>query len=244
MAQTFTIGQITGSIRTRGDLDDDMNEGYDDAFISSNVLIDFIDSAYAEAYDIMIDADPDRFVTTTTVPLGGTTSSLGSQISLDDGQARLPDDMYRLRAVDFKISSDNVWRRSDRYELAEREMFEYDSSAITNPYTAVRYRLAGEYINVQPPVDGDIRMTYIPIPTRISSSSQTINNINGLPELTILLSLRRCRIRSQESVSEIDAEIRRQTDRLRSAAASRDRGSPRYLEDPRVVRLGRLYRRR
>lgn len=233
MTRTFTVGQLTGSVRFRGDLDDPTGD-YDDSHISTAALMDFLASAHAEAYDILVDADPDRFSSVHTASLDAT------------GSAALPDDLYRLRAVDVRGPSDSGWLRVDRYELGERDVFQADGSSVYTVGAGLRYRLVGEQLSVQPdPESGTTaRLTYVPLATRLSSSAQTVPDVNGLPELTVLLALRRCKVRAEEPIGEIDAEIRRQTDRLRSSASARDRGSPRYLEDPRRVRAGRLYRRR
>lgn len=231
--RTFTVGQLTGSVRYRGDLDDPMGD-YDDAHISTAALMDFLASAHAEAYDILVDADPDRFSSVHTASLDAT------------GSAALPDDLYRLRAVDVRSPSESGWRRADRYELGERDIFQMDGSSVYTVGAPLYYRLSGDQVVVQPdpPSGTTARLTYVPLATRLSSSDQTVPDVNGLPELTILLALRRCKVRAEEPVGEVDAEIRRQTERLRTSASSRDRGSPRYLEDPRRVRLGRVRRGR
>ena len=225
MTRTRTIGSLTGSIRIRGEFEDHSGQGYDDANISTAILLDFIDSAHAESWDILIDADPDRYLETYTATVNST------------GSISTPDDLYRLRAVD--VQSGDSWYKLERYELGDRELFE--NGVYSNVPT--KYRLFGNSVRIQPIVqNASVRLTYNPLPTRITSSVQTVDDVNGLPELTVLLALRRCLVRQDESTSAVDGDINKQTQRLKNAASSRDRGSPRFLQDPRTI--SRSIRRR
>jgi len=216
VSRNKTVGQLTASVRFRGDYED-VSGDYDDAYIGSALMLDFLDAAHSEVYDIMVEVEPDRYLTEYTF----TTSA-------DQETYPLPADFYRSRAVDIASSSGSTdWYSMDRYESSERNAYGYQ-------ITAHAYRIEDGVIRVKSTPSGQmaIRLSYIPTATSLSSSAQTVDTVNGYDALTVLLALRSCKVRSGESVKEIDGEISRQTMRVREMARGLDRGKPRRLGDP------------
>lgn len=226
MARYRTVGELTASVRALGDFSYESGDT-SDAYISDAIMLEFTDQAWSEAYDLIVDADPDRYSSdysfTTTA---GTTDY------------SLPADLYRLRGVDVSSSSgSDDWYTVHRYEPGERNVWQ-DASADAGLNDApFMYKLNGTTIRLLPEPQSarSVRLSYVPTVARLTSSLQQIDGINGHEQLAVGLCLQLCKVRAQESTAEADVLIARQANRVSRMAADRDAGSPRRLLDPRIV---------
>lgn len=210
---------MTGSVRRRGHFDNEPGDDYATEFISRDMLIDFLDSGWAEVHSLVLDADPDRIVSTGSISLTGATDTYP-----------LPSDLFRLRQVDWRSSSSDEWTRCEPFSAGERD-------AWRDTEDPPLYRLQGENIELSSETQaGELRLRYNPAAVRISSSLQSVDGIEGLEELVVLKALRRCKVRADEPTAEVDAEIGLFMSRIKGVARDRDRGSPKRLNDPRIRR--------
>lgn len=225
MARSITFGSITGSVRRRGHFDNDDGTDFVDEFISRDILYDFGSSAWAELHEAVVTADPDRILSSGT-------------ISLSAGTARyaLPSDLFRLRQVDWRPAGSTAeadYERCWPFPDGERDLYRGSEVSAGRP---PEYRLQGEAIEVAPiGSTGQLRVVYTPAAAQISSSLQTIDGIEGLEEMMVLLMLRRCKVRADEPTDDVDRELQRQSARVPRSARSRDRGAPRRMVDPRAL---------
>jgi hypothetical protein len=226
MARNVSVGQITGSIRTRGDYDNIAGSSYDDAYMSTAFLLDVVSSAWAQTYDIIASVDIDRYLTTYDF------QTEASQPTYD-----IPNDLYRLRGVDVQDGS--KWYRIEPYEFAEREAFQNDVTGIP-----IAYRLERGSIRLAPNPSSarTIRLWYIQPADRFTEAGTIIDGIDGFEELIIQIGLRMCQIRAEESTTATDIEIAKQMDRVKQMSKDRDRGSPKRIIDPRSITNARRRR--
>lgn len=211
MARQFTVSELATKIRTRGDYENS-------DFITDAILIDFIDSAHTEVYDLLVTKWEDYYTIEATF---STTS--------DSDAYALPSDFYKLMGLD--INHGGTWNRLFRYNLHARNshqdgLYNYQG----NTYL---YRIQGNTVKFIPTPDTteSMRMLYIPSADKLTTLTDTIDGINGWEELVVLFALRRCQVREETSTVAVDKEIDRQVERLEVAADARDAGEPESLQD-------------
>ena len=227
MAYGRTVGQLTSSVRARGDYRGD-DEG-SEAYISDAFLMDQVNAGHKEAYELLAEADPERLTITTTYTLSSSTGSFP-----------LPEDMYRLRAIHYQdgVSGDQpVWVRITRDDPTPNgSIWElpYGVAVGTNLGLKRVYRLQGSFAYVTPQLPGGtvLRTTYIPSPADLTSSLQTIDGTAGTDEYTISYALRECRIREDKDTVSADRKLAQARDRISNMGRDRDAGQGKRLEDP------------
>lgn len=237
MSWTVSVGQITGSVRYRGSYELPMGQSYDDDDIGTGLMLDFVDSAYREAYDMMATADVDRFVTSSLLQTTGGVDVYS-----------LPTDFYRLRGVDAMQGPagatllGNDWFRLEPYGFAERDRYR----SVRYQAAIPKYHLEGQSIRLAPAPQGlvSINLWYVPVPPRLVSADQTVDMVNGWEETIVQMVLCRCMERQRQDCSDFKVELTRQVTRLMDNSRDRDRGSPKRAIDPRAAGGGILRRRR
>lgn len=209
MARTFTVAELATKIRDRGDF----NES---PYITDAFLIDALDSAKAEVYDIVVSKFEDAYTT-----ISGLSATAG------DPDVSLPTNFYKLIGVDLDAGG-GQFSTVHRWNLHERNLF--DGTLGGSSY---RYRLVGSELRLipTPASDEDFRVWYVPISTRLTRMEDEVDGINGFEELMVAIAQRKCHVREGTSVTAIDAEIERQTRRIEIMAGGRDAGEPESLQD-------------
>lgn len=207
MSRSYTVSELADKVRNRGEY----KEG---GYITDAMLIDFIDSAHTEVYDLLVGKWEDYYVTVATF---STTADVATYT--------LPTDFYKLLGLDVKVG--DRWRLVRRYNLTQRNDNQNGLADV------LRYRLEGNNIHLIPTSSTvqDLRITYIPRAPILSALDDSVDGVNGWEELVVLLALRRCKVREEASVTAIDTEIARQMQRLESAADARDAGESESLQD-------------
>lgn len=208
MTRQFSVEDLALKVRQRGDFED--SEHLTDA-----ILIDFIDSAQAEVYDILVSKWEDYFTVEATF-----------NFTAGSDAYSLPDDFYKLLGVDIK--SGGYWHRLKRYNLTER------NSRTSTPYLGrYKYRLQGASLKFIPEPSGteELRITYVPVSTKLTALTDIVDGVNGWEELVVLFALKRALSREESSVTAVDNDISRQIKRLESAADARDAGESESLQD-------------
>lgn len=233
MSSYVSFGQVTSSVRLRGDYALPAGLSYDSDSISTGLLLDFGRSAYRECYDMMATADVDRFLTSSAVS--------GSDPSQPDLYG-LPGDFYRLRGVDASVAQGQEWFRLEPYGFAERDAYRTTHFQAAIP----RYHLEGNGIRFAPTPQGipQIRLWYVPVAVTIAGNDTPLDFVDGWEETMVQTMLIRCKLAQRQDVSDDRVELARQTQRLLQNSRDRDRGSPKRAIDPRMVPSGRSGRRR
>lgn len=228
MSYLYTAGQLTASVRTRGDYDSGA-PGVGD-FISDAFVLDAVSEGYKEGYELLAQADPDRL---TALSSSTSTSTTGS--------FPLPADMYRLRGIDvysggqwFRVLRDDPSPLNSPWELPRGQTY----LGVTG--LATRYRLEGQSAFVTPEVPSNttVRFTYIPNPVTLSGSDQPIDGTSGLHEYAVNFALVQCRDREDKETATFERKLDRAKARIMDMGRDRDAGQGKCLEDP--LRSNRL----
>lgn len=232
MSYAYVAGQLTASVRIRGDYDTSA-PGVSD-YISDAFIMDAVSEGYKEGYELLAEADPDRLTTTS--------SSLSTATT---GSFPLPADMYRLRGVDVR-SGDQWFRvlRDDPSPLNSPWELPVGSAWLGTSGIPARYRTEGQTLFVSPdvPANTALRFTYVPSPASLTGSDQPIDGTAGLHEYVINFALIQARDREDKETATFERKLERAAKRIMDMGRDRDAGQGKCLEDPLLSR--RSWRRR
>lgn len=214
--RTVTVADIISAIRKRGGYISDVFP----AEVSS--LIEFIDSAYSEVYDELAFSFEGFYEVESEILTTG---------SIKDYS--LPTNIAHLIGVDSKVSTNN-YNTVNRYDFSDRNEYNSSYNNIMNTSESFVYRLQGDSIRIQPTPSAAtiIRLTYIPYPTQISGSTQSLSfHTAAQEELVKLHTLRKIQVADEVSTSSVDKEIKRQIMRVKKMSNIRDQHQPKSISN-------------
>jgi hypothetical protein len=212
---TMTLSALRTALREAGDYENSV--AFSDSFLTRA-----INAGLAELYDELIKTWADYYTTETTLT---TTAS--------QNYVNLPATFYKLIALDIEADSG-----TDGYASVRRGTWE-DRNLFIETGKPRRYMLiaggtAGRArLFPIPDAQYTLRVFYIPQFTKLSADGDTFDMVNCFEELPVHLALRFCYQREDRATGELDREIARLYERVRSAADTRDVSEPDYLSDHR-----------
>lgn len=210
-----TLLQLRTQSRERADMTNS-------TFISDSELNSYINSSISELHDIMIQSyGSDYFIDT-------------YEFSTVSGTAEyaLPSDFYKLRGVDIKLNGQD-WFAIKPFNFNERNRFEGFGAWSLLGIANVRYRLIGNNIRFTPEPTGvvDVKLWYIPLPTELSSDSDTFDQYNGYQEYIIVDAAIKMLQKEDSDVSVLLTQKTALKRRIEEASQNRDAGSPESVSD-------------
>lgn len=214
-----------GNVKSASDLMESVRiEGaYENsADITDTVLMDYLNKALVRGRELIVKAWRDYF----TVP--GPTFSVVAGASTYG----LPSDFAQLRKVErAKDSSLTQWEPVHPMQLEDSTRHQRPGSR------RYRYWLSGQtnQLTLAPPPGNStdqLRIWYIPRAPQFVNDTDTITiQVDAEFELYVSLALRKCKLREDLDVSEIDRTIADCVTRLSDMAEVRDASEPFYLGD-------------
>lgn len=214
-----TVAQLRQRVR-------EMADQVNSTFISDDELTRYIDQSYRELYDELVGAWGDDYFTKPDYVLMHITASVPTY--------DLPADCKALKGVDVfigggtspDISGSIGWttcpRRSERSRNLGPAYGFYGT--LYGPTLVLGYRPCG-FNTIQflptPLLDATVRLRYVPLPTALTGSGDTIDGFNGWEELVVVDAAIKCLNKEQQDVSVLAG---RKADMLRRirAMAPRD----------------------
>lgn len=181
-------------------------------FISEAELGHFLNLEGSELYDLLVT----RYQDYLTAP--------EYTFALVSGQQdyTLPDDFYKLLAIDIKSGTD--WIRLRRFSMADRNVI---GPTIT---ADLRYRLLGNAIRFAPsPMSLDtVRLWYVPQYRRMVDDNDKLNFafVNGWEDYLIAGACARCAIKEESDAQQFLAMKAAIRQRIIEASANRDAHEP------------------
>lgn len=214
---TRTLLQLRAEVRQRANMENSQ-------FVTDSELDRYINLSLSELYDILVSKyGQDYFMTSYDF---NTTPGI-------DAYA-LPTDCYKVAGVDLKLDSVRFIRLK-RFEFAERNRVDY---AMTLREIDLKYRLRGDNILFSPigNMSGrQIRLWYIPKPTQLTATTDTVEGYNGWEEHAIITAAIKCLGKEESDTSTLQVELAKITTRIESMAAARDTQSPMRVYDNETV---------
>lgn len=194
----------------------------DNEFVSNSELNNYINFAISELHDILVESyGSEYFLSSTT----GTTAP-------DTADYALPSDFYKLRGVDVKLNG-NDWYNIRPFNFNERNRYEDFGSWSLMGITNIRYRVMGNNIKFTPIPDSalEYRIWYIPVATKLTSDSDTLDDINQYSDFVIITAAMKMLSKEESDVSVLMSERNRIEAKLRDSAQNRDASQPESISD-------------
>jgi len=211
---SITLAQLKSQARDRADMANSQ-------FVSDSELVNYINGSIAELHDLLIAAyDNEYFITEYTF----------STVSGTDSYA-LPADFYKLRGIDSRVGADQ-WFTLQPFNFNERnsknELLSY--LAYGNNF---RYRIMGSDLVFSPVPQGvyNIKLWYIPVATKLSSDSDTLNDLNQFSEYVIVDAAIKMANKEEADVSVLAAQKAELKRRIEVMAQNRNADKSESISD-------------
>lgn len=211
---SITLAQLKSQARDRADMTNSQ-------FVSDSELVNYINGSIAELHDLLIAAyDNDYYITEYTF----------NTVSGTDSYA-LPDDFYKLRGIDSKIGTDQ-WFTLQPFNFNERNS-KNDLVAYLAYGNNFRYRIMGSEVVFSPAPQGiySIKLWYIPVATKLTSDSDTLNDLNQFSEYVIVDAAIKMANKEEADVSVLAAQKAELKRRIEVMAQNRNADKSESISD-------------
>lgn len=212
----ITLAQLKAQSRQMADMKNNN-------FVEDSELVNYINFAIAELYDLLIQSfSADYYVTTT-----GAVNTVSGQDAYD-----LPEDFYKLRGVDIKLNRTS-WTTLKPFNFNERNRYDDFGSWTITGVTNIRYRLMGNQIRLIPTPDSarQYQIWYIPKCTKLVDDTDELDDLNQYSEFVIVTAAMKMLHKEESDVSALAAERKRLIDRIIESSQNRDVGDPESISD-------------
>ena len=191
-------------------------------FVEDEELNFMINQSIAELHDILVMANAADYAieeyefTTTT----------------DTSEYALPDDFYKLKGVDAKVTDAGNWLSLRPFNFNERNRTLDAAWGILN-VPAVRYRLLGTNVKFSPTPDANVTMKlwYTPKATVLVDDADTLDDINGFSEYVIVDAAIKYLMKEESDVSGLMQQKEALKRRIEVMANNRDEGHAQTVSD-------------
>lgn len=194
-------------------------------FVTTAEWNSYLNLAYFELYDILIQKYGDDYFVTT--PYSFTTDGTSQQYTL-------PTNFYKFLGLDLQLGSvQDSWVTIRPFMFGERNRYSVPNFQSFYGVTNLRYRVFGNSLFLTPiPAAGQtLRMWYIPILTELVSDSDTVNGISGWQDYLPVEAAIKALMKEESDVSMLQSRKQALIARIESAAEGRDAGNPQTVTD-------------
>jgi hypothetical protein len=205
MALNVTLLDLRTQVRDRADMK------YS-TFCTDDEIDTYINSAYAELYDMLVESTEDYYVISDTIACDGIADNFA-----------LPDNFYKLNAVDYTLSGN--LQPMEKFMFEDRNKYVYNTNII-------RYRIVGNKIFFKPlPAAQTITIWYTPAITPLAVDADEVDGVNGWEDWIVAAAAMQCLVKEESDVSVLMAELSGMKDRIKAMARNRDQGRPDRVTD-------------
>lgn len=220
---TITLTDLISRARSRADMVNSL-------FCTDAEFTVFVNSAYAELYELLVKTFEDYFLTSTTIATVAGTDTYA-----------LPVGMFKLRGVDLLLSAaPGHYVPLERFEFEERWKFADGwSSGYTAAGTQLNYTLVNKQLLLAPAPDGiySLKVWYVPNYTPlVAGSDVTVDLENDWGDYIVLEAAIRALQKEESDISSLFAQKSAIISRIQTAAANRDAGKPMRMTRSRTER--------
>jgi len=208
-----TLLELRTRARQRADM---VNSG----FVSDSELNVYINASYAELYDLLVSKHgEDYFVDSFNIT---TTNNVETY--------SLPSDFYKLLGVDLQLDTSSNWVSLKRFEFAERNIPQIWDIKFVD---FIRYRVFGSSLKLSPVPQShqNIRVWYIPLPSKLVKDNDTFDGIDGWEEYVVIDVAIKMLTKEESDTSQLLGEKMAMKLRIEQMAEARDEGQPARVQD-------------
>jgi hypothetical protein len=221
--RSYTVEQLITKAQIRG--------GYESSGrMTSAKWLDWLESGLAELHDLLISKYGEDYVTARAT----------STFTINQDYIAIPALALKVLGLDVQVGGE--WVATERFQLAERNLFQSTASALAAGSPYVRHRIEGDQILLQPtPKSADsYRLIYVKRAPKLALTGgadepngiyNVIDGYNGWEELAVLYALLRAKRSQDEPTDGIEREIDRLQKRVEWAADGRNAGQPMSIAD-------------
>lgn len=215
MANTVTLADIKTQARQRADMENS-------EFISDSELLSYINSSYAELYDLIVSRFEDYYVESTELTITSGNSTI-----------TLPSDFYKLKGLDRKYGSSTEYCTVERFDWKSRNQRNSSVARSSLGVSNTSYRIVKDEIRILPEADapGTYRLWYIPTFTRLSDDADTVDGVNGWEEYIVIDAAIKMMQKEESDVSVLAAQKNMIVKRVEDMAQQRDADMPETISD-------------
>ena len=207
----FTLSQLIEKVRERADQQTS-------TFITDSELTGYINSSYAELYDILVSRFEDYY-------------SAVEPFSITAGNTHaVPASFYKIRGIDLDV--DGQWTTVYPFNFIERNRVASRTRSILGRL-GVNYRLMGNTLHFVPDdrAVGSYQMWYIPSYTPLVSMSDPLSDVLNFEEYIIVDAAIKCMVKEESDPSVLLMMKEQLRKRIEAMASNRDAGSPERIGD-------------
>ena len=221
---TYTVSGLITKTRTKADMNLSP-AGDNNAVVTDTEVLEFINEAFEELWDIVTSVDEDHFITSSDI----TTSGVATY--------DLPADFMRLKGVDF-VHSSTYSQTLLPVSWNQRNQNSYIpyNDLVGDDY---RYHLIGTYTGQQikffptPSTGETIRVWYVPEPPTLATGSG-VTSIALKPMWMDYLTSKaaiECLVKEESDSSRLQGKVARLEEKIKSQAMKRDYTIPETMDD-------------
>ena len=220
---TVTLLQLRTRARERADMQST-------GFITDSELNGYINSSYAELYDLLVSKYGEEYFVAPAHSIT-TTSNVDTYA--------LPADFYKLLGVDLQLDS-SQWKTLKRFEFSDRntprELELYSPERI-------RYRIFGSNLLFSPVPAGNLslRAWYIPLPTTLSLDADSFSGINGYEEYVVIDAAIKMLTKEESDTTALMIAKEALKRRIEQMAEARDVAMPMTVQDTTSINVLPFY---
>ena len=205
------------TLRTRARRMADMENS---TFVSDLELRDYLNSGYAELYDLVVEKYEDYYLKTTD-----------SMDLASSDEHNLPDDFYKVLGVDLDFGGHIASLRN--YNFSERNMHRSHFYTNNRMHTQTQYHIQGNKIKFVPTDgSGTAVMHYVPVAKQLSETVTSFESIiPGFEEYICLSAAISCLMKEESDVQMHMARKEMLKQRIESVAGKRNAGDSYSISD-------------
>ena len=189
-------------------------------FVSDSELTTYINSSAQELYDLLVSSFTDLYTTLSA-----------SQTPTVTAAITLPADFYKLRGVDYQIST-SEWVDVQQFSFQERNNNNSLAFGSFNRLTDVRYRLTGSSILLTPEdkaLNSTFRIWYVPVMSELVDDTDTFNGINGWEQYIVIDAAIKMLNKEESDSSNLVLQKKQLKERIETMAQNRDAANPEVI---------------
>lgn len=189
-------------------------------FVTDTEIISYLDRSYRDLYNLIVTSHDDYFVTSGNISITTATDTYS-----------LASDFYKLLGVDINRGTGNIFTLRP-FSFNERNRGQNVASRLSSSeiYRYILYQSSLKFIPFPTQADTAV-VWYVPVPTAITLSSQSIDGVNGWDEYVSTDAAIKCVAKEESDTSALMAHKAELKADIVSNLAGRDEGMPRSVQD-------------
>ncbi len=215
------MGSTLLQLRTRARERSEMEAS---TYITDSEANSYVNAAYAELFDYMVDKAVDFFVRAPT------SFTLTNATNIFDLTTLTPA-WYKIRGLDFQIGED--FQSVRRLEFPQRNIF--NNAGIRWGYRWRAYDIKGESLYLYPEnsAAGVYRIWYVPQRTALAIDTDEIDDAipQDWEEYVVIATVIKMLTKEESDTAPLERELARMRDRIERLGTSRDQGEPSQVLD-------------